>query len=74
MGEPCIHDLDPATCGVCNGADRRAVATARGEMGPWITARFDGRCSCCSRTILQDDDIRSDGEGGWLCDGCGGDE
>lgn len=74
MAEPCIHDLDPATCAVCNGAGQRAAAS-RPEAGPWVKARFDGWCSTPDcRVIVAGDAIRSDGNGGWLCDGCGSDE
>ena len=43
-------------------------------MGPWVTARFDSDCDGCGNDILEGDEIRSDGEGGWLCDLCGLDE
>lgn len=41
------------------------------NYGPWITARYPGRCSGCDGRIREDDKIRADGEGGWLCSGCG---
>ena len=43
-------------------------------MGPWITATADGECTGCGEDILEGDEIRSDGEDGWLCGLCGLDE
>lgn len=43
--------------------------------GPWVTARFDGDCDECGAMIFAfADRIRSDGEGGWLCEECGDDD
>jgi len=43
------------------------------RYGPWITARFDSECDgTCGGEIEEGDQCRSDGEGGWLCEGCGG--
>ena len=44
------------------------------SLGPWITARFDGECDECGDLIMEGDQIRSDGEGGWLCENCGDDD
>jgi hypothetical protein len=55
---------------VCNGAEKRA-ATDRPERGPWIIAQYDGTCGNCPSVIDRGDSIRSDGEGGWLCEACG---
>lgn len=41
------------------------------SYGPWITARFDSDCDGCGDQIFEGDRIRSDGEGGWLCEPCG---
>jgi len=41
------------------------------DFGPWITARFDSDCDCCGDPMYEGDEIRSDGEGGWLCGECG---
>ena len=40
----------------------------------WTTAGSDGKCTGCGTSILEGDEIRSDGEGGWLCGLCGLDE
>ena len=41
------------------------------DFGPWITARFDSDCDGCGGQLIEGEDIRSDGEGGWLCESCG---
>jgi len=77
--EPCIHDLDPAWCAVCNGADKRAQAES-GEYGhgdgpdargPWFAARYPGHCGGCLERVEPGDMIRADGDGGYLCLDCG---
>lgn len=42
--------------------------------GPWITARFDSDCDGCGAPMDEGDQIRSDGDGGWLCDTCGSED
>jgi predicted nucleic acid-binding Zn ribbon protein len=78
MADECIHELPRATCGVCNGAMKRAAAIeAQGrrfkpaERGPWFFARYDGKCSDCGEQFESGQKIRSDGDGGWLCEDCG---
>ena len=34
-------------------------------------ARYDGDCDACGYPFDAGDMIRSDGEGGWLCEDCG---
>lgn len=70
MGEPCIHDMDPASCAVCNGAEKRAKAE-RPQRGAWFFARFDGTCSECDSDFEAGQKIRADGAGGYLCEDCG---
>lgn len=42
------------------------------RLGPWFTAVFDsGSCADCGEDICEDDLIRADGYGGWLCEECG---
>ncbi len=67
----CIHDLTPASCADCRPRPSRRVVTSAG-YGPWFAARFDGECADGGEPIFAGDQIRSDGEGGWLCTGCGG--
>lgn len=72
--ELCIHDLAPASCAVCNGAEKRAASRREPDpsgFGPWFTARRAGLCSCCDEAIEPGDMIRADGEGGYACWECG---
>lgn len=51
------------------------VAEAAPERGPWVRASFDGECDGdCGGSLLEGEDIRSDGQGGWLCSECGAEE
>lgn len=43
----------------------------RSGPGPWFPARFDSECDTCGDTILEGDEIRADGTGGYACEGCG---
>lgn len=56
------------------------LAVAGGDVsdnitrGPWVRAAFDGECDgTCGGSLLEGDEIRADGEGGWLCQDCGED-
>jgi hypothetical protein len=47
--DECIHLLDPATCTLCNGREKREREEAARivvESHPF-RARFDGRCRAC---------------------------
>lgn len=44
------------------------------DFGPWFTAQFDSECDDCGEDIEEGDQIRADGEGGYLCEECGQDE
>jgi hypothetical protein len=36
------------------------------NKGPWVFASFTGGdCSGCGEDIIEDDEIRADGSGGW---------
>lgn len=50
---------------------RRGIPFSGDLRGPWFVARLDGHCAGCPRSIRRDDQIRSDGHGGWLCETCG---
>lgn len=67
MTERCeVTDLLKSQCGHCRGSAERPV------RGPWFTARYDGKCDGpCGQEFEAGDTIRSDGEGGWLCQDCG---
>jgi hypothetical protein len=73
--ESCIHDLDPASCAVCNGAEKRGTfqsAMERGAYGPWFAAQYAGMCAGCFDDIEPGGTIRADGDGCYLCEDCGG--
>lgn len=47
-------------------------APGRGpDLGPWFTAMHESDCAGCGGEIMAGDEIRADGEGGWLCTECG---
>lgn len=61
------------------GAAVGSVDTEEGDgsltRGPWVRAGFDSECDGpCGTDISEGDEIRADGEGGWLCENCGRDE
>jgi len=43
----------------------------REQFGPWFTAQFGGPCYGCGDPVIPGNSIRSDGQGGWLCQSCG---
>jgi hypothetical protein len=82
MSERCdFSDLLKDQCGHCHPerlpqpqipqAVRNRMGPERSGYGPWFTAAFDGGCDGCGEQIEAGDEIRSDGEGGWLCSDCG---
>jgi DNA-directed RNA polymerase subunit RPC12/RpoP len=40
------------------------------RLGPWF---YYGSCAGCGADIEPDDEIRADGDGGYLCEDCGRD-
>lgn len=55
-------------------ADAEAAGVGHGQLGPWVTATFDSDCDAdevCGRSILEGEQTRADGMGGWLCEDCG---
>lgn len=49
-----------------------AINAAPGDLGPWTTAIYPGRCANCGGGIIPGQQIRSDAEaGGWVCVNCG---
>jgi hypothetical protein len=42
--------------------------------GPWFGAMYDSKCNSCEDKIYEGDRIRADGEGGYECEECGGDD
>lgn len=43
----------------------------RPDLGPWFIAAYRGSCAGCGEDIEPDDEIRSDGRGGWQGRCCG---
>jgi hypothetical protein len=83
----CPHDLPLAACADCRPLPReqpprgsfaaffgQPARPADPEYGPWVTARFDGECAGCGDEVCEGDDIRADGQDGWLGRCCGGDD
>jgi len=44
------------------------------SFGPWVTARWQSECDYCGDAIYEDEKLRSDGEGCWICETCGQDD
>jgi hypothetical protein len=83
MTERCdFSDLPKDQCGHCHPERlpqphipqvvRDKMGPGKPRFGPWVIARFDSECDGpCGGQIDEGDQIRSDGEGGWLCADCG---
>jgi hypothetical protein len=82
MGE-CVHDLERSSCAMCTppagavvcvrGSRGRRRGRATAELygvGPVVIAAYHGQCAGCGEHISPEDEIRSDGDGGWLCAAC----
>lgn len=70
----CDHLIEREACADCGAREtgqRLPVPAGRPDRGPWITASYDGSCAGCGDDIMPGDQIRADGNGGWLCAGCG---
>jgi hypothetical protein len=55
------------------GAGSCIVAYMETILGPWFVAAYHGNCADCGSDIEPDEEIRADGEGGYLCRDCGED-
>lgn len=69
-----LSELPKDQCGHCLKGTRTLPDPAenQGGIGGWIEARYHGRCAANSRHLIRPgSQIRSDGEGGWLCANCG---
>jgi hypothetical protein len=65
-----VTELLISACSHCRPPVELPRAPAA-SWGAWIAARYPGRCSQCDGRIREDDQIRADGENGWLCETCG---
>lgn len=69
--------MESSLCGHCRTGSKTMpeearFPAARESFGAWFPARYAGRCSENARhQIRVGDQIRSDGERGWLCSECG---
>lgn len=71
------HDLD-APCRQSPAARARRAAGAKDDwtsddlfdepskFGPIFTAEFESEDACCGEGIVPGEDIRADGQGGWI--------
>lgn len=69
----CIHDMLPGSCTICLPKPPPALfAQPSGAIrGAWFTATYAGQCDDCGSHIFPGEQIRADGEGGWICESCG---
>lgn len=72
--EECKHEITRANCTICTPRKTLQPARLSAGWGPWFRAGYEGECSECPADIVEGDQIRADGEGGWLCEACGSDE
>jgi hypothetical protein len=70
----CDHLIERRDCGDCNRRVPQVVPGNPALYGPWFIAAYDGDCSGCGADFEDGDEIRADGEGGWLARCCGADD
>jgi hypothetical protein len=75
IGRPDTLDRVPAAPTESKPVTERIWADPeRDAKGPWVTASFDSTLDC-GHAVMQGEEIRADGEGGWECrDTCGVDQ
>jgi hypothetical protein len=66
-----FSDLPVVSCAHCKGI-REPQSAGAAELGPWFRAAFVGDCAGCGWGIDKGDRIRGNGQGGYLCESCGG--
>ena len=64
-----VTELEVTGCTHCRKTPTPPRPTR--TLGRWFPARYAGRCSQCDDRFHEDDEIRADGEGGYLCGTCG---
>jgi hypothetical protein len=65
----CKHFVEISDCGDCSPPAGRPPSPQL--WGPWFTAARHGECDGCGDGIFPGDEIRADGDGGYLCRQCG---
>ncbi len=77
MEEECKHLVPAGQCADCTPrsgglAAFFAAPVQYSQRGPWFTAGYDSDCDGeCGGRILEGEQCRADGMGGWLCSACG---
>ena len=70
----CKHEMSVISCALCNGAEQRAEAYRRRDVGllpkGHLQARYAGRCAGCGEPFDRGDVIRASDDG-WLAECCG---
>lgn len=66
-----VTELLVSQCGHCTGRTGDEGTGEKRDLGPWFGARYAGKCADCGERFGMQDRIRADGEGGYLCAGCG---
>lgn len=75
MAERCtLTELLVADCAHCRGHQAPSREPSSAGLGPWFTASYYSHCSMCDSATYEGDQIRADGQGGYLCSECGEDE
>lgn len=70
-----LTELPVDQCAHCRPPETEAPRNPFAVLGPWFEAGHDSDCDgTCGGEIKAGDMIRADGEGGYLCQGCGADE
>jgi hypothetical protein len=69
----CRHEIEETTCGICRPrVTEPRTSRPDDAWGSWFIARYSSDCAGCDEPIDPGDQIRSDGQRGWLCTRCGG--
>lgn len=66
--ERCVHEMIVGQCAICRPRVRAADAfdDPAPQLGPPFEAMYAGVCSDCGDRFDEGDEIRADGEGGYL--------
>lgn len=73
MDAECIHLIDPATCTICNGSDRKRRLEARREaeaISYVFPAKWDTACMRCQDRLWVGASVYRMGDGSLVCSDC----